>query len=59
MKRPVTIKEKDSPFLYQRGRLKIIGYTAKDRNCMMMDNIFYWAWRIILAIAFIIMILKR
>ena len=55
----MTIKKKESLFIYQRGRLKIIGSTSKDRNCMILDNILFWSWRIIIAVCTLIMILKK
>ncbi len=46
--------KRDSPFWYERGNFKLIGSTEKDRNSVRLDNILFWACRLIIAISILL-----
>jgi hypothetical protein len=48
-------KEDSYPTVYCRGTLKIVGNTDTDRACMESDNKRYWRYKILMAIATILM----
>ena len=48
------MEKKDAPFWYRRGNLNFFGRTEKDRTTMRIDNILYWTYRIIIAIAILL-----
>jgi hypothetical protein len=52
------INKENNPFSYQRGKLKFTGGDDKDRKSLRIEIILYWSWRILLALAFLISVLR-
>ena len=55
----MTLKDKNLPFTYQRGKLKFIGRTDIDRKSARLDTIFYWVYRLVIAITLLISVIYK
>jgi hypothetical protein len=55
----MTRRKSDPTFWYERGNLKFRGQTAEDRRSMRIDNVLYWTYRILMALAVLIFAVTR